>query len=226
MTYLTRRKEELQENVCYILRECFLLGFPGRRKRCSPRDATLSSYMQRYLSSTPPTKPRVVFIKMLNPPSIPLLAPLKKSIRLHDDITDLFSHAPRSSRHSYPNFDFVWIIRARYRLTCRMRKRKVGRGSGREGGKIYGDLGDVLKGLEMERHRVLGNAFRSLRIPISAAGSVIRRISITAKADRSFPPPLQRERVHFAVNGDIIPENWVVGKVKASRGLPNTLVPT
>lgn len=63
-------KEGLQENVCYTLEECFPLDFPGRKEvAVDPRDATLPSYMQRYPSSTPSTKPRVVFIKMLNPPS-------------------------------------------------------------------------------------------------------------------------------------------------------------
>lgn len=72
-----------------VLRSTFL----GRRKWGGPRDATLPPRMQRYPSSTPTTKPRVVFIKMLNPPSS-----LSAAEEVNSTILPSLSHPPSHSR--------------------------------------------------------------------------------------------------------------------------------
>lgn len=166
------KKRGWQEGVWYILEERFPPGFLGRRKWRGPRDATFTPRVcNRYPSSAPTTKPRVGFIKMLNPPFIP---PRGRGNQF-DDITDPFSPPFSFPRHSCPNFDFVWITRAWYRLTCRMRKRKSGgRGEGGRDGKIYEGRGDVLKGLEMRKRRVPW-ATRLDRCASRISAPVIRR---------------------------------------------------
>lgn len=180
-----------------------------------PHDATIFSYMRRYPSSMSSTKPRVVFIKMLSPLfSVPPSPPLKESIRFLRAILPAFSHPFQFLRLSYPNFDFVWIMRA-YRLIPALPDypREKGKRIG-GGGEVWGNRrsgkGWKWKGAAFPSSTRLNRCTPPFRNP--------------QEGHRSFSPLYSTNVYIRDANWDITSENQVVEKVKAMLNIKYILL--